>query len=228
MDHLKTKLKIENDKKWSYIVRQEQTISGQINTIVFLELYFTPDIYLHKLHMTYNDRTIVPSIHSWSDKEFLLRYILTFYGTMDINSEFLTNLSQSEIEEKAIIIKPTSSLENVKHENISLNKSISLDEKIVLEPAAMVKTVKVLPEEEEMKDGKPLIKCKQIEKFNNFYSSFNSIVESSSQDTGETLKELERCVRNMVNYRSSYSIPEEMQVQIKECQEKLKVFKKNP
>lgn len=229
MEHLKTKFKIDDDKKWSYIVRQEQTVSGLINTIVFLELNFTPDIYLHKLNLEHNTEIISPSIHSWTDKEFLLRYILTFYGTIDINSEFLTNLSRLEIEENAVVIKLTSNSETLTTENAITDKTITLNKTTVLHPVAMDENAEVLTKEDIKDNVKPTIKPKQTERFNDFYSSFNSVIESSLDNSNkeEILKELERCVRNMVNYRSSYTIPDEMLVRIKECQGKLKIFKKN-
>lgn len=246
IEHLKTNFKIDDDKKWSYIIRQEITISGQTNTIVFLELNFTPDVYLHKLNIEIDEVKISPSVHSWTDKEFLLRYILTFHETFNINSDILTNFSQTEIEDRAVILRISSNLEpstnkhreNIKAEPVALvQPDISAivqhkEEPVVNQPKEeFVEVTKVVIEEkiENRKsiDSKPYIKQKQIDKFNSHYSDFNNIIESQEPKSDKSLSNLERLLRNMTNYRSVYEIPEEMRNQIKLCQGKLKEFKKN-
>lgn len=246
MEHLKTNFKIDDDKKWSYIIRQETTISGQANTIIFLELNFTPDVYLHKLNIDINENKISPSVHSWTDKEFLLRYILTFHGTFNINSDILTNFSQSEIEERAVILRISSNLETftneyegkIKPEPVALVQleipgiEQSKEEYVVKQPEEeFVEVTKLVIEEKQEKrksiDDKPYIKQKQIEKFNSFYLEFNNIIESQELKSNRSLSNLERLLRNMTNYRSVYDIPDEMRNQIKLCQGKLKEFKKN-
>lgn len=228
LEHLKNSFKIDDDKKWSYIIRQELIISGQINTIVFIELNFSPDLYTNRLDVYFNEDKISPSIHSWPDKEFLLRYILTFSETTDIESSILTNFNLFEIKEKAVILRKPSHLEDLTQEHTKIQPElmplVQTDE-VSVEDRKLEIEEKL--EDKKLKNEKTVMQSKQIERFNSFYSKFNEIIESSEPKTNKALTELERYLRNMINYRSSYIISQEMQNNIKSCQVKLKDFKKN-
>lgn len=228
LEHLKNSFKINDDKKWLYIIRQELIISGQINTIVFIELNFSPDLYTNRLDVYFNEDKISPSIHCWPDKEFLLRYILTFSETTDIESSILTNFNLFEIKEKAVILRKSSHLEDLTQEHTKIQPElmplVQTDE-VSVEDRKLEIEEKL--EDKKLKNEKTVMQSKQIERFNSFYSKFNEIIESSEPKTNKALTELERYLRNMINYRSSYIISQEMQNNIKSCQVKLKDFKKN-
>ena len=102
LDHLKEQFGIEKDNDWKYILRLEQTVHNETNVLVFIHCAFKPDVYSSKLAIQTEDGLISPLVYCWSEIDFFLRVVLTFYQKIDW-SLLLTNFSKEEIQEKAII-----------------------------------------------------------------------------------------------------------------------------
>lgn len=215
IQHLRTVLKIQSEDEWTYITKLENLVSGQTNTIVYIECKFDIDLYVSKLKLEQEGVTTTPSAYCWSEKEFLFRYMFTFYEKQEISEYILTNMQISDIEKEAIFIK-------IKETNISYQTpSPSPSSEEFSNPPDQ----QIFPQLSfTSSNNKPVIKEKQIQKFMTYLEDFN-ITLSSSPNSRATVKELGRLLQNMMNYRSTYQIPKELEKHIKDCQLKLRVLK---
>lgn len=198
LEHLKQIFNIEKESDWVYILRLERLIDGKTNILVYVELTYPPDISAERWTL----RTIKPKISCSSKKQdFLLRYTLTFYDKFPPTVHILTNMSEEDLFENSVILKGIDNKTKDETSNEMKNET-SLDEK-----------------------EKPPMKERQITKFENYYKQFNDYLESPEPTTQRTYLELERNLRNMTNYRSTYNMPQNLRDKIQECRDKLAQYK---
>ena len=113
---LRINLGIQQDSDWLYILRKQERADGTTDTLIYIECMFALDVRSSTLTID----TVLPDIFCWSESDLFLRFILTFHGEFNINTDITTNFHEPTLLEHVVIlqslpelIEPTALNQNV-------------------------------------------------------------------------------------------------------------------
>ena len=219
LEHLTNVFDITISSSWSYLLKKEHHNNGRTDIIVYIDCIHDPDFRSSRLVLN----GVSPQIFCWSEKEFLLRYILTFHAEFGYNTELLTNFSDEVLHQHAVILQP---LQLPSQMATPAKKAVP--PKVVPQNDPTPSSARLKASRGKSTIGKKPIEQKQTERFMGYYQQFNTIISQLPAERTPQIPQLTRFLTNMTNYRYKYVMPEVFEDILDNCRDRLNEVTKNP